>query len=212
VTEAPAVFVVRVDQEDAQVRARLQDFLQDDGDTARLADAGRAEDGEVAADHLVDVDMDGDVLVLLQRADLRAVAGRAAVDDAQLALAEHGGGVADGRIVGDAAREAAGDHLADEIEAGDLAELGAAGGGAHGLLGDLGDETDDQRLRRRDAHELADGRRVGGAHMAGGELDGRARAGDGGDTSRGLGRRSRGGGNRRRVHAWSVGRAYGPVR
>ena len=134
---------MRIDQEDAQVRPRLEDLLQDDGDAARLADAGGAEDGEVAADQLVDVGVDGDVLVLLQRADLGAVAGRAAIDEAQLALAEHDDAVADGRIVGDAARKAAGDDLADEVEPRHLAHVGAARGGAERLLADLGHQADD---------------------------------------------------------------------
>ena len=43
VAEAAAVFVVRIDQEDAQVRPRVENLLQDDGDAARLADAGGAE-------------------------------------------------------------------------------------------------------------------------------------------------------------------------
>ncbi len=58
VAEAPAVFVVRIDQEEAQVRPRVENLLQDDGDAARLADAGGAEDGEVPADQIVDVDAD----------------------------------------------------------------------------------------------------------------------------------------------------------
>src|SRR5262249_34893523 len=39
-TEAVTIFVVRVDQENAQLRTRLHHLLQDDGDTTRLTDAG----------------------------------------------------------------------------------------------------------------------------------------------------------------------------
>src|SRR5204863_10012038 len=45
--EALAVFVVGVDEEDAQVRPRLQDRPQDEHDPARFADAGGAEYGEM---------------------------------------------------------------------------------------------------------------------------------------------------------------------
>jgi hypothetical protein len=47
--ETASILVVRIDQEDAQVRSCFQDLLQDDGDTARHADAGRAEDGKMPA-------------------------------------------------------------------------------------------------------------------------------------------------------------------
>ena len=97
---------MRIDQEDAQVRPRLENLLQDDGDAARLADAGGAENGEVLADQIVDVDVDADVRVLLQVADMGVVGVGAAVDQAQFALAQHRGGIADVRILGDAALEA----------------------------------------------------------------------------------------------------------
>ena len=59
----------------------------------------------------------------------------------------------------------AGDDLADEVESRHLAEVGAIAGGADRLLADLGDQADDQRLGRGDAHELADGRAVGGGRV-----------------------------------------------
>ena len=55
----PAVFVVRVDQEDAEVRLLRQDLLQDQRDAGRLADAGRAEHGEVLAQQLLEIDVGG---------------------------------------------------------------------------------------------------------------------------------------------------------
>lgn len=186
VAEAAAVFVVRVDQEDAQIRPRLEDLLQDNGNATRFADAGSAENGEVPADHMVYVHMNGDVRILLQRADLGAVARRATVDDPQLAISEHGSGVTDGRIIGHAARELADDDLADEVESRHLAEVGAIRGRSQRLLADLGDKTDDERLGRGDAHELADGRGVGGGRVPCREFDHGARAGHGGDAADGL--------------------------
>ena len=84
--EAAAVFVVRIDQEDAQVGAGIENLLQDDGDAARLADAGSAEDGEMPAHQVVDVDVHADIGVLLQVADMGVVGVGAAVDQPQLAL------------------------------------------------------------------------------------------------------------------------------
>jgi hypothetical protein len=60
VLKAGAVLVVRIDQQDAQVRSRVHDLAQDERDRARLAGAGRAEDREVLAHHVVDVDIGGD--------------------------------------------------------------------------------------------------------------------------------------------------------
>ena len=105
VVEAVAVFVVRIDQEHAQVRPRVEDLPQQQRDAARLADAGGAEHREVLAHHVVDIDVGGDRGVLLQRADVdRAGAGHVE-DQPQLALRDHLDGVADHRIFGDAALE-----------------------------------------------------------------------------------------------------------
>ena len=82
VAEAGAVFVVRVDQEDAQVRPGGEDLLQDDGDAARLADAGGAEHREVAAHQMIDIDVHADVGILLQVADMGMVAVGGAIDHA----------------------------------------------------------------------------------------------------------------------------------
>ena len=71
-TEAAAVFVVAVEQEDAQIGPRVEDLVDQHGDAARLADAGRAEDGEVLAEQIVDVDGGVDGLVVMQRADCRS--------------------------------------------------------------------------------------------------------------------------------------------
>ena len=77
---------MRIDQEDAQVRADVENFLQDDGDAARLADAGGAEDGEMPAHQMVDVDVHADVRILLQVADMGVVCICVAIDQPQLIL------------------------------------------------------------------------------------------------------------------------------
>ncbi len=177
--EAAAIFVVRVDEEDAQVRPGAENLLQDDGDAARFADAGRAEDGEVPAHQLVDIDADGDVRVLLEVADMGAVFVGRTVDHAQLALGQELRAVADIGIFGDAALEAAGAvvgaDLADQIEPRHPAESRSAARSAHGLLGDLGDHADGDAFPRHQAHVLADGRVVGVRARV--ELDRRLRAG-----------------------------------
>jgi len=48
--EAVAVFVVAVEKEDAELRPRFQDLLEDQREAARFADPGRAEEGEMLND------------------------------------------------------------------------------------------------------------------------------------------------------------------
>ena len=61
-----------------------------------------------AAHQMVDVDVDADIGILLQVADMGVVAIGRAIDQAQLALAQKGGRVADVGIFGHAALETAG--------------------------------------------------------------------------------------------------------
>src|SRR5262249_8853393 len=105
VAEAAGVFVVRVDQEDAKGRPLAENLVEQDRDTVRLADAGRADYGEMLADELLDVDMRLDGWVLLQRADVRYLAGGAIIDETQLAIVHQHRRLADQRILGDAALE-----------------------------------------------------------------------------------------------------------
>ena len=164
VAEAVAIFVVRIDQENAQIRPRLENLLQNDGNAARLADAGGAENRKVAAHQLVDVDVDVDVRILLQVADMGAIGIGRAVDQLQLAFAEQHGAVADIGIFRDAALEArraglAGPDLADQIEPRHLAVVLHAARSCHELLlADIGDQPDDDGLARQQAHEFSDGR------------------------------------------------------
>ncbi len=194
VAEAAGIFVVRIDQEDAQVRPRVENLLQDDGDAARLADAGGAENGEVAADQIVDVDMHRDVGVLLQVADMGAIVVGKAVDGAQVVFGHELGAVADIGIVGDAALEVlaavlADAQFADQVEPRQLAEAGRrACGCRQRLLADFGDHPDDETFRRGQRHELAD-RRHFAEGRARAELNARLRAGNGDDASDRIGLR-----------------------
>ena len=123
VAEGMAVFVVRVDQEDAQVRPHLQDLAQDDGNAARLADARAAEQGEVLAQHVVDLDAGADGAVLLQLPDVDRVGAGRVVDPPQPVASEQIDLVADDGIFGDAALKANGAalallELAEQVDAG----------------------------------------------------------------------------------------------
>ena len=69
ITEGVAIFVVRVDEEDPQVRPHLQNLTQDDGNPARFTDARAAEEGEMLAQHVIDIDVGGYRAVLLQMPD-----------------------------------------------------------------------------------------------------------------------------------------------
>ncbi|MGY3492604.1 hypothetical protein ACVW1B_002023 [Bradyrhizobium sp. USDA 4502] len=156
--EAAAVFVVHVEQEDAQVRPRLQDLVEQQRHAGRLADAGRAEHREVLGQHLLDVDIGDDRTILLQRADIDLVRAARRIDRAQLLVRDQIGAVADGRIVGDTAlefRAVAAQDLAQQVDR----------GGRHVFVGrrqvlarHFGDHGDDDRARAADTDEPADGR------------------------------------------------------
>ena len=87
VAEAAAVFVVAVEQEDAQVRPRLEDLAQD---AARRRSTCRRRWCRARAkcllQHFVDIDVGADRRVLLQRADVDRVGAGDVVDQPQLAL------------------------------------------------------------------------------------------------------------------------------
>ena len=68
--EAVGIFVVGVDQENAQIASRLHDLAQDERERARFSGPGGTENGEMLAHHLVDIDGGGDRGVLLQAAEL----------------------------------------------------------------------------------------------------------------------------------------------
>ena len=104
VAEAAAIFVMRIDQENPQVRSRHQNLLQDHGDAGGFADAGGAENCEMLVEQFVDIDHGGDFRVLMQRADLRRMLDRG-VDQTQFVAGHQQCRFADHRIFGDAARK-----------------------------------------------------------------------------------------------------------
>ena len=110
-----------VEQEDAQVRSRLQDLVEEQRYAGRFADAGRAEHGEMLGEHFLDVDIGDHRAVLLQGSDIDLVGSGRGVDRAQFLIGDQVDGIADGRIVGDAALEfgpIAAEDLAEEIDRG----------------------------------------------------------------------------------------------
>ncbi len=116
---------MRIEQHDVGGRVLLQDGAQDERRGAGLARAGRAEDGEVLAEQLVDADHRGNSAVLTDAADADRAAGLAAEGSAQLRLRRDAHAVAERGICGDAAREdgrlagLVAPQLADEAELGD---------------------------------------------------------------------------------------------
>ena len=105
VAEAARIFVVAVEQEQPQVRPRIEDLAQDQRDAARFADAGGAEHREMLAQHFVHIDVGADRGVLLQVADVDRVGAGDVVDQPQLVARDQRRRIADRRIVGDAALE-----------------------------------------------------------------------------------------------------------
>ena len=88
-------FVVRVEDQHAQVGARLDRLSQQQRDGGRLADAGRAEHRKVAVQRIVDRDAGVDGLVLRQLADGDRAAPREIVDGGEIARADAVGDGAD---------------------------------------------------------------------------------------------------------------------
>src|SRR6202012_1533232 len=167
--EAAAIFVVDVEQEDTQDRPRLEDFVQQQRHAGRFADAGRAEHRKMLGQHFLDIDIDDNGRILLQGADIDLVRPARRIDRAQLLVVDEVDGVADGRVIGDAALE----FLAVRGPQ-DFAEQVDRGGGDVGvrtrqmLAGYFGDHGDDRRIRAADADEAADrGPYLGGAQFAG---------------------------------------------
>ena len=160
VAEAAAIFVVWIDQKDAQVRPGLENFLKDDGDTARFSDAGGADDGEMSADELLDVDLHAHVRILLQMSDVDAVAIVGAVNHAQFRFRQQNRGVANVGILQDAALELRRRSLradcADEIDLGDAAKCLPADRGQN-FLANFGDQSDDDAFRRHHTEKFSDG-------------------------------------------------------
>ncbi len=193
IAEAARILVVAVEQEQAQVRPRIEDLAQDQRNAARLADAGGAEDREMLAQHVVHVHVRADGGVLLEVADVDRVGTGDIVDQPQFVARDQGGGISDCRIVRDAALEVlravvALSDLAHHVETRRGAVTSLASGCAD-VLRDLRHHADEHRLRALDAQELADRDRglalAYGVDAAGRKPDGRLRSAHRQDVSAG---------------------------
>ena len=86
--EAFGVFVVCVDQEYAQIASRLHDLTQDERKRGRFARAGGADNGEMLAHHLVDIDGRCNRGVLLQAAKFDRAGARKTENGFQFVVAD----------------------------------------------------------------------------------------------------------------------------
>src|SRR4029078_3877916 len=161
VAEAAAILVVDVKQEYPQGGASPENLVQQQRNADRLADAGGAEDREVLGKHFLDIDIGDHGSVLLQRADIDLVGAARRVDGAKVLIGDEIDGIADRRIIGDAALELgplATENLAEQVDRGgrDIAV-----GIRQVLAGHLGDHGDDGGSPAANADEAAHG----GAHF-----------------------------------------------
>ena len=81
------VFVMRIKDDDPQLRPHGKRLLQQQTDRSRLANAGRSQNGEVTTDQFADVDLRGDLFVLAQPADFDALPAMKCVDRSKIARA-----------------------------------------------------------------------------------------------------------------------------
>ena len=160
ITEGVAVFVVRVDEEDPQVRPHLQNLAQDDGNPARFTDARAAEEGEMLAQHVVDLDASTDGAVLLELPDIDRVRAGRVVDPSQIVASKQIDLVSYDRIIGNAALKSNGTtlsllELAEQVDAGGQWDASLT----CRLLSsvDVGDHADHRGSQRAHCQEFADG-------------------------------------------------------
>jgi hypothetical protein len=186
VAEAASVFVVAIEQKDAEFRSRVHDLLQDQCDAARLADAGGTQDRKVLGEHFVDGDIGTDGRVLVQCPDVDRIGAGDVIDEAQLAARHQSRGVANRRVVCHPTLEpgltgVGIEDLAKQVEprAGVVTLLATRG---RHLDRHLGNHADEKRLTAPDAEELAHGRRrvhkifqilIGQANLSCGAVDGK---------------------------------------
>ena len=135
----------------------FDDPVEDDRHAARLADAGRAEDREVARHQPVDHHPRRDVVVVVQRADGDAALADRRIDELELVAPDDVDLVADRRITGDSAGKALGavgaeSELAHQIDLGDDAETLVSV-----VARDFRDHADQFASARLDVEERADG-------------------------------------------------------
>ena len=91
------IFVVRIKDDDPELRPHRHRFPQQEADRSRLADAGRPQNGEMTPDQFADVDFGGDRLVLAQAADFDPLAASKRVDGPKIVGADAVRGRAKGR-------------------------------------------------------------------------------------------------------------------
>src|ERR1700733_3391075 len=82
------VFVVRVENNNSQLRQYGQRLLQKEADGGRLADAGRSQNSKVSTHQFADVNLRRDVFVLAQSADLDALPATKSVDGSKIICAD----------------------------------------------------------------------------------------------------------------------------
>ena len=147
-----------VEQEHAQLWPRIENRVDQHGDAARLANAGRTEDGEVLAEQVVDVDGRVNRLVVMQRPDVDRPRPGGAIDEPELVGADDARAVANRRIGRDAANEALDPvvllDLTHQIDPRDRAETRVA---AVGVAVDLRHHANQAIGPRGDGEECADG-------------------------------------------------------
>ena len=103
--EGGAVLVVHVEHQHPEIGPHLDHLRQDRGDRRRLADPGRADDGEMLRQHVVGVDVGRDRRILAQVPDGDRPRPGRGIDQVQLRAAEHPRRVADRRILAHPAPE-----------------------------------------------------------------------------------------------------------
>ena len=107
VAKAAAVLVVDVEQENVQIRTRDQQPIDDHGDAAGFADAGRSDDREMAAEHAVEVEGHANRAIGREPPDVRGIAQSLIENRAQAAAVDQADGVADSGVGRDASHKMA---------------------------------------------------------------------------------------------------------
>ena len=86
--EMGRVFIVRVKDDDAELRPRGQRLLQQQAHRSGLADAGRSQNSKVPPHQFADVNLRGDIFVLAQPADLDALPAAKSVNGSEIIRAD----------------------------------------------------------------------------------------------------------------------------
>lgn len=184
--EGGGEFVVRIEDQHAQLRIGLDRFVKQQGHGGRFADAGGADDGEMLGEHRGHVDGGIQALVLGEGADDAGFLSAGIVDAGEVGGADAVGDRAEIGILADAGGKFFLTGWADmdfahqlDFDAEGVVDLLApfVGGGLHGI-----DQRDDAVFTDADGNEAADGPEFGEGGFAvfgdGGDRGARAAAGD----------------------------------